>query len=191
VAVDGGYRFFARSGTRADLLIGDLDSLGPRLKPTGQGPRILEFPRAKNQTDAELALDYCLEEGATRIDIVQPGVGEPDHFLTNMFLLTRRPGRGPGSKRPVIRLVGPTYEARYLIDERWVIGRAKGSRFSLFPISASISLTCRGTEYDIETARIRRGQTRASRNRIVADRAVVEVSGEALLWRRFGPREGH
>ncbi len=187
VAVDGGYRFFVRSHTRADLLIGDFDSLG-RLPRTGRGsPRILDFPRAKDQTDTELALDYCLGQRVARIDIVQPAVGEPDHFLANMLLLTRCLGRT--SKPPMIRIVGPAYEARYLCDERLVIERAVGSRLSLFPISTSILLTCRGTAYDVRAARIHRGQTRASRNKIVADRAVIEVKGEALLWRRFGPRE--
>jgi len=184
VAVDGGFRFFARSGLVPDLLIGDLDSLARKPRRLSRRTEVIVHPVDKDKTDLELALDYCLERGALRVDIVQPGLGEPDHFLANLFLLTRAVGFAH-QRRPRIRLVGPDYEAHFISDRRVRFLQARGSVVSVIPLSGSIVLTCRGTAFDVNRARIKRGRTRPTRNRITGQAATFEVSGQAFLVRVF------
>ena len=184
VAVDGGYGFFRRSGLTVDLLIGDFDSL--KRLPRRLSPKtvVARFPVDKDKTDTELALDYCLNHGLSQIDLVQPSLGDPDHFLANLFSLTRTSDHSP-SRKLRFRLVGPNYEAFSVENSRIRFRRARGSVVSVIPISASIVLTCRGTAFDVTLARITRGQTRATRNRITAADAWFTVTGKAFVIRHF------
>jgi thiamine pyrophosphokinase len=182
VAVDGGWRFFERSGLTADLLIGDFDSLRrPRNLPTRT--KVLEFPTDKDKTDSELALDFCLAQGARCVDIVQPSMGDPDHFLANLFLLTRPISR---RRKAALRLVSPTFEAFYVSDGAIRFKRAKGSVVSVIPVSGKILLSCRGTAFDVSRVRIGRGETRPARNRVVAAEAHWRIDGQAFVVRLFG-----
>jgi len=182
VAVDGGYRFFERSGLVADLLIGDFDSLMRFPRQLSPKTCVVQFPVDKDKTDTELALDYCLDHGISRIDLVQPSFGDPDHFLANLFLLTRASRRSrPGT--PQLRLVGPDYEALLLSNSRVSFRRVRGSVVSVIPVSASIALTCRGTAFDVTRAKIARGQTRATRNRITAATSWFDIAGKAFVIR--------
>ncbi len=182
VAVDGGYRYFARSGTNPDLLIGDFDSLGGVPAGLSRRTEVVIHPTEKDQTDTELALDHCLEAGAREIDIIQPAIGDPDHFLANLFLLARKPA--PGRSRPArIRLVGPRFEAFWLKDCTHRFERAVGSIVSVIPLSGSIRLGWTGTSYDTQDVLVKRGQTVSARNRIVAGRSSARVIGEAFLIR--------
>jgi thiamine pyrophosphokinase len=177
VAVDGGYRFFRSAGMTPDLLIGDFDSVEEEVRHVTERTELLQFPTDKDWTDTELALDYCLEHGSREIDIVQPSLGEPDHFLANLFLLTREENRGAD-----VRLVAPRYELRFVADSRLFLKGVKGCRVSVLPLNRSIRLTCRGTEYDVENARVTYGSTRATRNRIVRSAATLELAGKALVF---------
>jgi thiamine pyrophosphokinase len=182
VAVDGGYRFFERSGLVADLLIGDFDSLKGFPRHLTSKTRVARFPVDKDKTDTELALDYCLDHGIFKIDLVQPSFGDPDHFLANLFLLTRTSRQ---SRTPHLRLVGPDYEALPTSDSRISFRRAQGSVVSVIPVSASIKLTCRGSAFDVTGAKISRGQTRSTRNRITAATSWFEIAGKAFVIRQF------
>ena len=189
VAVDGGYRFFEKTGLVANLLIGDFDSLKRLPRQLSPKTLVLRFPTDKNKTDAELAVDYCLEQGVTMLDLVQPGFGDPDHFLANLFLLTRRSVRARGGKQQ-LRLVGPDFEAFFVSDSRISFSRARGCVVSVIPVSKSIRLTCRGTAFNVSGVRIERGETRPTRNRITAGTCSFEISGQAFVVRHLARRRG-
>ncbi len=185
VAVDGGYRFFARSGLVPDLLIGDFDSLRRIPRDISPKTEVLTYPSDKDLTDTHLALEYCLEHRAKRIDIVQPSIGEPDHFTANLMLLTLAEGHRRRGYAPKVRLLNAESEIRYLISGTEVFERAKGDTVSVVPLSKSVELTCTGTAFDVRRRKVLRGQTLASRNRIVGKKAVFRLKGEALIFRLF------
>ncbi len=185
VAVDGGYVFFARAGIPADLLIGDFDSLKRRPRDLPEGTRVISFPVAKDKTDSHLAVEFCLESGARRIDIVQPTIGEPDHFTCNLLLPELAERYAAKGKRPDVRLVNPRYEVRFISNGRLVLDRARGDTVSVVPVSPGIVYSCSGTAFPADRVRVKRGSTLASRNRVTAQRAVFEVKGQALFFRLF------
>lgn len=186
VAADGGIRFFQKARMIPDILIGDLDSCGSRLKIDESKTKILAFPRQKSATDGELAIDYCLDNGAGSIDLVMPSVGEIDHLLGNLFILVRRPRSVRAMKRRCsMRIVNRRYEVRYCADEKMFFRNCVGDRLSIIPISARIRLTCTGTEYVAKELLVRIGESRALRNRIESKRAVVQVAGRALVVRYY------
>ena len=181
VAVDGGYAFFRRTGAFPDLLIGDFDSM--QREPSGLPARtkVIAFPRNKDKTDLQLALEYCLNHGARSIDIASPHVGEIDHFLGNIMLMRLVTPRGGGQQ---IRIVNYQHEIRLLVDSRVSFINCVGDTVSVVPMSATVTLTCRGMAYPALELRLKCGQSRALRNEITAKRASVAVKGEALVIRR-------
>ena len=184
VAVDGGLSFFRKTEIIPDLFIGDMDSAAT---PRGISlkTKVLTFPRRKDKVDSQLAVEHCIQQGAKKIDLVQPSVGQPDHFVGNILLPMSRRVTAWAKAGGELRLLGETYEARFLCDSRTVFSGHNGDVVSVMPFSRSIRLTCSGTDYDVSEVRISRGDTRALRNRISARRAVFSVKGQALVWRIF------
>jgi len=181
IAVNGGFSFFRRSGITPDLVIGDLDST-MKLPGLPSKTKVITFPSRKDKTDSQLAVEYCIEQGARAIDIVSPTVGQADHFIANLLLPTYRPITFWAKRGGKFRVVSKDYQISYVIDGRVTFANRKKQTVSIVPLSKQIVLSCEGTDYDVAAARISRGHTRALRNRIVSQRAAFTVKGEALIW---------
>ncbi|MFL5806300.1 MAG: thiamine diphosphokinase, partial [Roseiflexaceae bacterium] len=89
IAADGGARPLLRLGAPPRLVIGDLDSLdaASQAELAALGIELRRFPRAKDETDLELALLQAAERGAAAIDILGALGGRWDHTLANVALL--------------------------------------------------------------------------------------------------------
>src|SRR5689334_7632812 len=72
IAADGGALALLHGGLWPQIVIGDLDSLDAANETVliEQGVELRRFPRAKDETDLELALLLAAERGATRIDVL-------------------------------------------------------------------------------------------------------------------------
>src|SRR5215218_7958057 len=70
IAADGGAQPLLRGGRLPDLVIGDMDSLGADALETlaARGVQLRRYPRAKDETDLELALLHAADLGAGAID---------------------------------------------------------------------------------------------------------------------------
>jgi thiamine pyrophosphokinase len=90
VAADGGTRHALALGLIPSVVIGDLDSLteDDRQKLDAAGTEIRSYPRDKNKTDFELALQYTVEAGFHEIIIVAALGYRLDQTLGNIALLT-------------------------------------------------------------------------------------------------------
>ena len=184
VAVDGGLRFFVKANLKPDILIGDFDSARKIPKKLCEKTQVLAFPKAKDKTDSHLALDHCLEDGAASVDIVMPTIGEPDHFLANLMMLTSYPW-GEEDDTVKVRVVNPKYEAFFLEDSLLAVADAVGDTVSVLPLTDSIQLSCTGCEYRADSLTVERGDSRSLRNKINAKRARIAVTGQALLIHHF------
>ncbi len=183
VAADGGFRFFSITRTQPDLLIGDLDSIGEDGRRLPDGLTIIQYPQDKDRTDGELALAYCLDNGARSIDIVDPSCGQIDHLLGNLMLLERASGV---ADRTRIRIVNHRHEVRLVSDAAWTIDGHPGDVISVIPLSSRIRLSCTGTDYLASRVLIRRGQTIGLRNSLANRRARLSVEGKAFVVHGFG-----
>ncbi|MBU1652834.1 thiamine diphosphokinase [bacterium] len=185
IAVDGGYAFFKVAGLTPDLLIGDLDSLGECAGVLPPDTAIISYPRDKDATDAELALKYCLERKARKVDIIQPSLGEWDHFLGNMFLLTGLFKEHTKGIKTKVRLISRNTEAFFIASDSFTIRDGVDELVSILPLSKRIVLSCLGTHFDVKGRTIRRGETIGLRNRIRSARATFDILGEAIICRHF------
>lgn len=89
IAADGGFLHTQKLGIRADVVLGDFDSLG--FVPQGGQ----KFPVEKDDTDAMLALRRGLEEGCDRF-VIYGALDGPrlDHTLANIQALLFLAERG-------------------------------------------------------------------------------------------------
>ncbi len=182
IAVDGGVSFLQKINLTPDHYIGDGDSF-PALKLTNEFFRntvIHSYEPAKDKTDTELALDFCLKNGLTKISIFgwMAAEDESDHFLGNLML----PFCARFIKRKMnIQFLGSEKQVYPLSNDRQIIKGQKGRSISVIPIDRTIVLSLTGTKYKATNLILKRGGTHGLRNIVTARVAKAEISGSGLL----------
>lgn len=93
IAADGGAAHLAAMGLKPHAVLGDMDSLAGN--PWANDPGILRvsFPKDKDRSDAELAVEWAMGQGAEHILLLAAWGGRVDHSIANAALLLRYPGR--------------------------------------------------------------------------------------------------
>ncbi|MBC7250735.1 MAG: thiamine diphosphokinase [Anaerolineae bacterium] len=178
VAADGGAQHLLRRGLVPHVVIGDMDSLtsAQREHLRQLGCRFLSYPERKDETDAELALLYAVEQGAEEIIVLGALGGRLDHTLANVLLLALPELRGTH-----VRLVDGQQEM-ILIREQGTIQGEVGDTVSLLPISGNAEgITTRGLEYALDNGTLVFGRTRGVSNVLTAPTAHISVRKGALL----------
>jgi len=143
VACDGAYAKARKAGITPSMIVGDFDSL--RLEKVPPQILTLAFPEEKDETDAELALEFALEKKPSKI-IWYAAFGKRwDHTIANLFLFTK------SAKAGVPMTV---------IQDRWLISLVltqlelkghTGDRLSLIPLSSVVrGITTRGLRYPLQ-----------------------------------------
>ncbi len=89
LCADGGTRHALALGVRPNLVIGDMDSIEKEQlqQLQDEGVEIELFPRDKNETDLELALDKAIQLNPKEIVILAGLGGRFDQTLANIALL--------------------------------------------------------------------------------------------------------
>jgi len=185
IAVDGGYVFFKNTGITPDLIIGDMDSIRNFPKNLPETVKIIRFPQNKDKTDSHLAIEYCIAERADVIDIVMPTIGEIDHWLGNVMLITANNILKWVQNGGKIRFINYDYELFLVKYENIIFCDNVDDLVSVIPFSKKIVLSCSGTAYPVKNLKISRGHSLPLRNRITAKKAVFTIDGEALVYHHF------
>lgn len=179
IGADGGAARALAWGLLPDLVIGDMDSLPERARSilVAEGCRFIEHPRAKDETDLELALLYAVQEGAQEIVVLGALGGRLDHTLANLLLLALPSLAGisvriaEGNQQALLARSGETVE---------LVG-TPGDLVSLVPLGGdACGVTTRGLEWALEEDTLRFGSSRGVSNEMTSGRAGIQV-GEGLL----------
>ncbi len=87
ICADGGTHYALALGLKPNLIIGDLNSVtDAELQKTDAS--IIQYPRDKNETDFELALNQALEQKPTSILIIAALGNRLDQTIANLALLS-------------------------------------------------------------------------------------------------------
>jgi thiamine pyrophosphokinase len=178
VCADGGLRPTRALRVTPQVAIGDFDSASPSLLAWARrhGTRLLAYPREKDKTDTELAIQYALRAGASTIDLVGVLGGRIDHSLANIALLVAL-----ARQRRRARIVHGETEL-FLATPRASIPGRVGDRVSLIPLSARVSgVSTRGLKYPLADSTLRVDSTRGISNEITASPASVRTRRGWLL----------
>lgn len=178
VAADSGLEHVRRLGLRADLVVGDLDSVSePTLADArAAGVEIEVHPADKDATDLELALRAARRQRPHRVTVVGGAGGRLDHFLANALLLTHPDWAG-------FDLQAFVGDARVLVVRSTVelTGRV-GSLVSLLaPAGVARGVSTRGLRWELDDAELRPGSTHGVSNEMTATTATVSLRDGVLL----------
>jgi thiamine pyrophosphokinase len=177
VCVNGGAENAIALGFEPKVVIGDMDSMGTRLREQlqAEGCRFVEFPSRKDETDSELAVRYALSLGATELVMLGALGGRIDHTLANVMLLAL-----PELEGVQVRLVEGDQEVLLIRDEVVIEGQP-GDMISLLPLSGDVvGIHTEGLEYPLHDGTLRFGAARGVSNVLTALQARVRV-GKGLL----------
>ncbi len=180
IGADGGAGQALAWGVVPDVVIGDMDSLwaADQAALVERGCHFIEHPRAKDETDLELALRYAAEQGAQEIVVLGALGGRLDHTLSNVLLMTM-----PALEGVAVRIVDGAEEALLVRGgEGVVLEGSVGDLVSLLPLGGDVhGVTTDGLAWPLRGDTLHFGFSRGVSNEMTARFARIEVGGGFLL----------
>ncbi|MGH2407000.1 MAG: thiamine diphosphokinase [Candidatus Limnocylindrales bacterium] len=181
VAADGGAAAATSLGLRLDLVVGDMDSIGPNdlAQVRVRGIALDVRPVDKDESDTEIALRAALEGGATAVTVLgATGGARIDHALANVWLLAL-----PAASGRAVVLLDARSRLRLLDGP----GRAELSGFagdlvSLLPFDGlATGVTTEGLAYPLRDEDLPVGPSRGLSNVRTGHVANVSLRAGRLL----------
>lgn len=179
ICADGGARHLRRLHRIPDLLIGDFDSISTDdmqwLKD--KGVPVKRYPREKDATDSELALDYACSElpqpaGQHTLTLLGAMGSRPDHVLANQLLAAHYAQSGwrimltDGISCVYTMCGGQSLDLELPNRDTEKIS------VSLLPLTDMVrGVSCRGLKYPLESENIARGSTLGISNQVSEQQA--------------------
>ena len=185
ICADGGLKFAKKLGLNPDILIGDFDSLkksdfyGLNKNKT----KVLKFPKEKDKTDTQLALEYALSSGAGEIIMLCSLGGRADHMLANIHLLSLGIKKGI-----IIKILDSSAEIR-IISKSLDLKTAKGETISLLPFSEKVNgIYTEGLKYPLKNGTMVLGIPYGISNEAISRQVKIKIrSGLLLVIRNLIP----
>ncbi|MGD8397852.1 MAG: thiamine diphosphokinase [Anaerolineae bacterium] len=179
VAADGGAARILSQGLVPHIVIGDMDSLPDSARSKlDDGVEIVEHPRAKDETDLELALTYAAQRGVQEIVVLGALGGRLDHTLSNVLLLAL-----PKLESITVRIVQGAEEAILVRGgEEISLQGSKGDVVSLLPWGGDArGVTTDGLAWPLERVTLHFAFSRGVSNVMTGPEARIGVEGGYLL----------
>lgn len=178
VCADGGTRHALELDVKPNLIIGDLDSAEPAAiqKFRNEGTSIELYPRDKNETDLELAINHAIELNPKQIVIIAALGGRLDQTLANITLLT-----DPRLTTFDVRLDDGVEAIFFCRDQVRVHGRS-GDIVSLIPWLGTVSgIQTENLKWALNKETLFPDKTRGISNEMIREIASVSITSGLLL----------
>ena len=173
IAADAGYSYLEKAGIKADLVVGDFDSL----EYVPERPGIVKLNPVKDETDTWEAVRLGFEKGYRDFHLYACTGGRTDHTIANIQLLksvAERGGRG------------------YLYDKESVLTVIKDSEvsfdesmqgyISVFSLSdKSRGVTIKGLKYEVDDTELDNAFPLGVSNEFTGKKSVILVREGSLL----------
>jgi len=177
VAVDGGANILYKESILPDLIIGDMDSIQSEVLDFYQDKaEIVTYPKEKDATDTELALQYCLQKKIAKIVIYTTTCGRFDQLfgLISLLFLAR------DFSIPVF-LENDDFEV-FLANKKQTLSGKVGQIISLIPLSEKIeNISSEGLKYNLHQEQLLRNTTRGISNVFSENKAFISFDRGDLL----------
>ncbi|GAB4123321.1 MAG: thiamine diphosphokinase [Roseiflexaceae bacterium] len=178
IAADGGALPLIECNLLPHLVIGDLDSLDHSAQAMleARGVVLQRYPRAKDETDLELALLYAAEQCPHTIDIIGALGGRWDHTLANVAMLAM-----PELYGIRVRLLAERQILTLVRDSAELYGQ-RGDTLSLIPLTAAVEgITTHGLLYPLADSTLSYERARGISNVLLDIPGRVSIRSGLLL----------
>jgi len=178
ICADGGTRHSSSLDLKPALVIGDMDSTESALlkKLQADGVLIELYPRDKNETDLELAIQSAIELDPEEIIILAALGGRLDQTLANIALLSNTQYATRN-----IRLDDGLEEIFFCRDQVEVHGRS-GDLVSLIPWGGAVTgVLTKNLKWFLDSETLYPDKTRGISNEMTSDVASIKISKGLLL----------
>jgi thiamine pyrophosphokinase len=186
IAADRGAAHALAWGWPVHLLVGDLDSLPGNVVEQLRvaGVPAITAPRAKDETDLELAIAHALSRDAHEIILCAALGGRTDHMLANILLLVR-----PELASVEVTIVEGQESVRLLRGETQdgepaslTLSGKPGDQLSLLPVGGdAVGVATEGLVYPLRDETLFFGQARGVSNLFATATARVSLRSGLLL----------
>lgn len=180
IVADGGARLLKKYDFQANLLLGDLDSIGDESLSYVEknGIEIKKFPAKKDSTDTELALSYLVDEGYKDIIILGALGTRLDHELANLLNLKKLYKNGIRAK-----IEDDYNEVIYVEEGSYDFEKTNKKYFSLINASDKLNFSTKGLYYEVENLVIDYDNpSRAVSNEMISNKATIKINyGSAFI----------
>lgn len=178
VAADSGLHLAVALGVRVDVVIGDMDSVEPRLLDRAEldGAVIVRHPADKDETDLDLALELVLDRGPGDVTVVGADGGRMDHLIGGALTLA-------ASRFSALRIEAWFGGARLVPvhDTRELWGRP-GAVVSLVPVGgAAVGVSTDGLRWPLDDAVLEPGTSWGLSNEFLGTVAHVQVDDGCVV----------
>lgn len=177
LAADSGMRHAEMLGLLPELWLGDFDSTSPELDAQYSHVPRRSFPRAKDMTDGELALNEAYALGATKVILCGAFGGDrTDHTMLHLTMATAQAMQG----RDILLSSGKE-EARPLLSGQYDYDLPDGTLFSIICFCQIDELSLTGAEWPLNKVMLQFGSSLTLSNVVRGTLSVSMRSGYAVL----------
>lgn len=187
ICADAGANHALALGLKPDLVVGDMDSIDPGVwKSLLQSDvRVELYPREKDETDMELAIERAVAMKPDSILIMAALGGRLDQTLGNLFLLSN-----PSIAEIEIRMDDGEQEAFFCRGRCEILG-IKGDIVSLIPWGGEVAgVHTEGLQWSLAGESLLAEKTRGISNEMIKNTAWVTVDSGLLLVTHIRQRNG-
>ncbi len=176
LCADGGTRHALALGLTPNVIVGDMDSLPANFQISTFDGEIVLYPKDKNETDLELAIDHAVSLNPDQIIILAALGGRMDQTLANIALLADL-----RLSTFDIRLSDSMEEIFFCRDQAKVEGRS-GDIVSLIPWQGEVTgVFTENLRWHLHHETLYPDKTRGISNEMTADVASVQIRSGLLL----------
>ncbi len=177
IAADGGYDHLIQMGLRADVALGDFDSVTSYELWEDNICEKYTYPPEKDDTDMMLAIKLGLSKGY-RVFAIYGGLGgRLDHTLANTQALSFLAKEGA---RAI--LYHEDYAVTVIYNSSFTLPKDTTGYVSVFSLSdQSENVTIKGLKYEIEGASLNRSNPIGVSNEAIGKKGIISVEHGTLL----------
>jgi len=178
VGCDGGTAHILSLGLTPHVVIGDFDSISPKVVRALKHKKVeyFRYPTDKLFTDSELGVTLAMKRGCKEIILAGVRGTATDHFVGNLFMLAKKKFASLDIK------IIEGREEILLVRTRVRIKGSKGDDLSLIAIGQDAKgVSTKGLFYPLKNAVLTSGTAQGIRNKLTGKYAEITVRKGPLL----------
>ena len=172
ICADGGYDYAKEHGITPDIVIGDMDSVKEEITE-----KTLIFPKEKDETDSEIAINYAIENGYTELVLAGFTGSRIDHTLNNILLLKMVHKKGANA------VIADENNEIYYLDKKLTLEANPGEFLSIIPIEGDLlGVTAENVKYPLNDETLYFGKSRGISNEFLGKECTITAkAGSAIV----------